>query len=327
MFKIILASAAFLIGALALANGPQCVNLFDGKQLAAEVKNIQALVDPNILRVAAVQYPLAEGRSARDFYAKMSTFIQEAKNNGAQLVVFPELVTTELIDWSNENYVQQLRDVAANFTPRYIHWLQTKARELQISILGGTTPRVVNGQIYNTAVVALPDGTSFLQDKLFLTPDEKEWNWTPGTALKVFNAPWGKTVITTCFDCEFPMVSQLVAKVKPELILVPSWTSSESGLNRVDWTAKSRAVEHFSFVVKTGTVPDPASPQIHFGKASIITPQDKGFPTTVIEGNLNESVIVYGNLDMQKLNQRRQDTGYYPVKEQEARTAPLTLEE
>lgn len=278
------------------------------------------------LKVAAVQFPLGEKRTEAQFFEKVSSFIDEAQRNGAQMVVFPELVTTEMVDWKGADG-PQLQRIAAEFTPRYIQWLQLQAQRRGISILGGTTPRVVDGKIFNVAILALSDGKVVLQDKLFLTPDEKQWAWSPGTQLQVFEAPWGKTAITTCFDCEFPIVSQMLAKARPDVILVPSWTSSEAGLNRVDWTAKARAVEHYAFVVKTGTVPNGTSDQPHFGKAAIVTPQEPGFAVHPVEGKLNEASIVYGNLDLKLLRERRDKAGFYPVGEQRDRTAPLDLVE
>ncbi len=318
--KILILLIIQILSSLTWAAPHKCMSLFDTHP--AEIPTENKL---DALRVAAVQFPLAEGRSAEDFLAKMKIFIDEAKQNGAQLVVFPELITTELVDWKSNNETEQLVKIAQEFTPRYIEWLKHKSHQLNISILGGTTPRLVDGKIFNSAVLALPDGKVILQDKVFLTPDEKKWNWTAGQDFKAFDTPWGKTAITTCFDCEFPIISQMMAKAQPEVILVPSWTSTESGLNRVDWTAKSRAIEHFSFVIKTGTVPDPKSAQIHFGKAGIITPQDQGFPAIPIEGKLNEASIIYGNLDLKLLRERRKTTGYYPAQEQGQRAAPINF--
>lgn len=277
------------------------------------------------LRVAAVQFPLAEGQSQEQLFKKMLSFIEEAKNNGAEMIVFPELITTELVNWYQGSYTAQLEDIAQNFTPTYIDWLKQQSIKFKVSILGGSTPRLVDRKIFNTAVLTAADGQVYLQDKIFLTPDEKNWNWSTGTELKVFDTPWGKTVIAICFDSEFPVISQMLAKAKPEVILVPSWTSSQSGLNRVDWTAKARAVEHFAYVIKTGTVPDVDSTQPHFGQASIITPQERGFPVTPIDGELNKVSIIYGDLDLKLLRERRTQTGYYPAKEQTLRKKPIKL--
>lgn len=279
-----------------------------------------------MFKVAAVQYPLAEGLKPEAFFDKVSRYISEAKSADVELVVFPELLTTELIDWE-DGYVAKLKSLAEEFTPRYHAWLKAEAQTKQISVLGGTSPRLLpDGTIVNTAVLALPDGQLLLQDKLFLTPDEKQWGWTGGDALKIFQTPWGQTVIAICFDCEFPVVSSLLAAERPDVILVPSWTSTHSGLNRVDFTARARAVEHFAYVVKTGTVPDLKSTQSHFGQASVHTPQEAGFPVKPNEGHLNEPGLVFGELNLAYLRDKKKTSGYYPANEQSLRTKPIRLE-
>lgn len=278
------------------------------------------------LKVAAVQYPLGEKKTALELLQKIKEYVVEAKKNDAELVVFPELVSAELIDWNEPVPINtQFHKIAQTFTPAYIEWLKQISSELNISILAGTTPRLVNDQIVNSAILTLTDGKTYIQDKLFLTPDEKDWGWSPGKELRPINAPWGKSIITTCFDCEFPIVSQLLTKIQPELILVPSWTSTKAGLNRVDWTAHARAVEHFAYVVKTGTVPDTTSTQEHYGRATIIGPQDPSFNIKPINGKLNSSEIVYGDIDFAKLRERRVQTGYYPGKEQNDRINPIDI--
>ncbi len=278
------------------------------------------------LKVAAVQYPLAEGLKVDTFYAKIGAYLAEAAQAGAELVVFPELITLELVDWQSPiSDVDQLIAIAKDFTPAYFEWLTVQAKSLNIAILGGTSPRAVGDAILNTSPLAFADGTLIMQDKLFLTPDEKAWGWTGGDTLRVFEAAWGKTVIAICFDCEFPLVSGLLASERPDMILVPSWTSTHSGLNRVDFTARARAVEHFAYVVKTGTVPDLKSTLPHYGQASLHTPQESGFPVKPNEGYLNEPGLVYGELDLEYLREKKLTSGYYPSHEQSLRAKPVLL--
>lgn len=275
------------------------------------------------LKVAAVQYPLDEGLQPAAFFTKMTSYIREAKNEGAELIVFPELITTELVDWSKPER-PQLTEIARSFAPEFESFLKSEAQH--ISILGGTTPRAIKNQIVNTAILVLSGGQVFRQDKLFLTPDEKEWGWSGGTTLNVIESPWGRLVISICFDTEFPSVSQLLSSEKPDLILVPSWTSTHSGLNRVDFTARARAVEHYAYVIKTGTVPVEGGTQPHYGQASFHTPQETGFPIEPQNGLLNAPQILYATLDLKFMRERKALSGYYPSNEQSLRRTPISVE-
>jgi predicted amidohydrolase len=275
------------------------------------------------IKVAAVQFPLTNNITSEKLLTKIECYLTQAQ--GCDLVVFPELFTTEIINLDPKiSYHQQLKDHATNFTPQYITWLQAQAQIKKINILGGTVPRLVAGKIYNTALLVLSTGAVHYQDKLFLTPDEKEWHLTPGQTLNIFETSLGRLVITTCFDSEIPAVSEFLVKAQPEIILIPSWTSTPSGLNRVTWSARARAVEHYAYVVKTSTVPGPDIEDL-FGQAEIIGPQDTGFATDIISGPLNQAALITGELDLHKIRYHRPHSGYYPAHEQLTRTAPLTV--
>jgi predicted amidohydrolase len=169
------------------------------------------------IKVAAVQFPLTNNITPEKLLTKIEQYLTQAQE--CDLVVFPELFTTEIINLDSQiNEHQQLKDHATHFTPQYITWLQDQAKIKKMNILGGTVPRLVAGKIYNTALLVLPTGEVHYQDKLFLTPDEKEWYLTPGQTLTIFETSLGRLVITTCFDSEIPAVSELLVQAQPEII-------------------------------------------------------------------------------------------------------------
>lgn len=282
------------------------------------------------LKVSAVQFPMGGQISEAKFLEKVEGFIKEASSIASDLVVFPELITTELIDWKlSKEDIPALEALAEDFSPRFLKWISEKSKEYKLAILGGSTPRFhieasrrigiaqppaqqTNRVLLNTAPLALPTGELFLQDKLFITPPELDWGWSTGQQIQVLDLPWGRTVILICFDCEFPAISNCLAEIQPDLILVPSWTGSRHGLNRVDWTARARAIEHYAFVIKTGTVPLENSKKSHFGQAGIYSPQDDRFPVEAIIGIENQPGIVTARLDLGTLRKQKPTTGYHP---------------
>lgn len=274
----------------------------------------------NEVRVAAVQYPIAYPRSPENFLENFRDWVEAAKKSGADLVVFPELIVLDLLDpASPDGDSLQLQKIAAEFTPQFFSYVSTLAKELEISILAGSSPRWENGVVHNTALLAFSNGKQVTQDKIYLTPDEKNWGWTPGSTLKVFEAPWGKTSILICLDSEFPQLSQSLVQARPELILIPSMTGSDFGLRRVQWSAQARAVEHYTYVVHTGTV---SKNETHSGQASLLNPQEPGFPRWIARGRKNESSLVIGTLDMKFLREKRPIAGIYPAREQMVRPPP-----
>ena len=233
-------------------------------------------------------------------------------------MVFPELLTADIIKITDlQSEAEAMRALSGNFFDIYKTWLMAKADEYEMAILGGSTPRQHQGEILNTSLLVFPGQKIYMQDKLFLTPSEKDWGFVGGQQLQVMDTPLGKIVILICFDCEMPLLSQMLAEQQPELILVPSWTSTLQGFHRVLWTAQARAIEHFAYVVKTSTVADTENAEEHFGQAAIIPPQDLDFNETLQQGLFNQEDFIWGKIDLEKLSSQRTATGYYPAQEQQ----------
>lgn len=288
------------------------------------------------LKLALVQYPFQAGRPVsgpNGLLEFVENAVVQAQTGGASLVVLPELLTMESLNTNPAASNKKIREFANDFTPEYFSTIRKLSQKYNISILSGSSPRLVkteNGKaenVVNTSLLAFPDGKEVSQDKLYLTPDETGYKWQEGQELKVFQAPWGKTVILICYDSEFPEISQLLVKEKPELILVPSMTADIYGFNRVRWSAQARAVEHFAYIAHTGTVSSGAviDGWSNYGRASILTPQYKDFPGVLIEGPENAPALIFGTLNFETLRRVRKRAGLYPARDQEIRKYRIVL--
>jgi predicted amidohydrolase len=286
---------------------------------------------PAELKVSAVQYPVEGDMTVENFIAKVKGYVEKASASGSNLVVFPELIGLDLLKSNNPvSDLDQMAQIAKDVTPLFFDEIQSLSRQHGVSILAGTMPRMVEGgKISNTAYLAFPDGRHVIQDKLFMTPDEQHWSWKPGEKLHVFQAPWGRTVILTCYDSEFPITTQAIADARPEVILIPSMTDTDRGFFRVRWSAQALAVHHYAYVIHTGTVTSDANRNgdKYVGQASFLTPQDRLFPGVHTEGNKNTDGIINGTLDLKELREGRLNAGIYPARDQALRTAPLKVVE
>jgi predicted amidohydrolase len=278
------------------------------------------------LKATLVQYPVEGDLNRSRFLEKVNSFVNQAVEQGSELIVFPEFFIGDLLAAAPAGADPILHEknemirIAGEETPTFLEWVAGLAVSKKISILAGSVPRALNGEIVNTAMLAFPDGKTVLQDKLFLTACEKQdWALKPGNQLQVIDAPWGKTVILICYDVEIPVLSHLLADVTPDVILVPSCTGGIEGFHRVRWASQGRAIEHYCYVLHTGTVgPGTRTPNMNtqYGQASFITPSDVGFPRVIAEGPLNESAIVTAELDFEKLLSSRASTTVHPARDQ-----------
>jgi len=278
----------------------------------------------NTLKATAIQYPIDGNKTLNEFISKSERLVNEAADQGSQLVMFPELAVLDMLSTtSGVPDARQLEEIARTGTPVYFERMAELSRRRQVSVLAGSMPRETPDGIVNTALLAFPNGRRVYQDKIFLTPDEVEWGWKPGSELKVFNAPWGKSVITICYDCQFSLLSNELSKFPLELIFVPSMTG-EKGFSRVRWAAQARSVEHYSYVMVTGTVNGPGV-TYNGGQAAFITPQDSGFPGILMEGPKDQSGSVTATFDMAKLRQRQESTGLYSARDARRRRTPIRV--
>jgi predicted amidohydrolase len=131
------------------------------------------------------------------------------------------------------------------------------AHEAGIGLLPGTMPWTVAGRERNRAWLIAPDGRLAAQDKLCLTPSEKDpssWDLVPGDVLRLVELDGLTIAILVCLDVELPTLACRLAPARPDLVLVPSMTSNASGHARVFGCAKARAVELMAAVACTGVI-------------------------------------------------------------------------
>lgn len=287
-----------------------------------------------LLRVSVVQFPFTGQQLFKDFQFKYRKFVEQARDAGSKLVVFPELLTMDLLGGAaqGETEVAQIEEIARRETPKFFAWVKTLAQNNGLAILSGSSPRYIGNQIYNTSALFLPNGQVYYQEKVFLTPFERDWGWASGEEIRIIEAPWGRTVILICHDSEFPVISHQLARLQPELILVPSMTGEKSGFQRVRWCSQARAIEHACFVIHTGTVQDPKCQLSNWnntGQAGVFSPSDEsaGFAGRVAEGSWNQSDMITVTLPMGHLRQNRMQLGIYPCRDQNKRVQSVRVEQ
>lgn len=289
-------------------------------------------MDP--LRVAALQYFIRPVDSFDGFADQVSALVAAAADYDTRLVVFPEYFTTQLLtlgalDRPIDDQVRRLAD----HLPRYLELMAGLARRHDVYVVGGTIPVRGDGDdvVHNDAFVFTPRGEHAVQGKLHMTRFEKEeWRVSPRTALRVFDADFGRFAVAVCYDVEFPEIVRAAARRGAHLLAVPSCTDDRRGFLRVRTCAHARAIENHLYVVHACTVGSlPMVPAVHlnYGQASILTPSDFAFPRDGIlaEGHPNDESMVIGDLDMDAIERSRSFGAVLPLEDSE-RTARILSE-
>ncbi|CCK79702.1 bifunctional GNAT family N-acetyltransferase/carbon-nitrogen hydrolase family protein [Desulfobacula toluolica] len=279
-------------------------------------KRISSAVFPKIqarrVRVCAAQYHMRPIRSFEDLERSVEFFVDTADSYHCHFLLFPEYFTYQLLSFQEKK--MSMRDAAlklAGYTDQYIDMFKRFARKYNIYIIGGSTPVLREGKFYNTAHLFTPAGNVHTQDKLHITPAERnEGGIEPGTSVRIFNTPLARIAIQVCYDIEFPEVSRLLTLAGAEIIFVPYYTEEKKAYYRVRHCAQARAVENFIYVVMTGSVGNMQTRSgsfLNYSQAAILTPSDFSFPEKGIEGEADPNVeaVVISELALSSLSQQR----------------------
>ncbi len=185
--------------------------------------------------------------------------MKEATADGARLLVTPEYQCQQWLSFAPEG-IKPHEEIPwlASQAPAALEAVRPLARRYGLGLLAGTVP-VPNGSggYLNRAHLLLPDGREIVQDKLCLTPAERDpAAWCLETGHEVAVVEWEGLRFATlvCLDIELPALAARLTPLDLDLILVPSMTSKLSGFHRVFGCARARAIELLTTVCAVGAI-------------------------------------------------------------------------
>ena len=262
------------------------------------------------MKIATASYPLDVLPDWEAYEAKLSAWVREAADAGADLLVFPEYAAMELATLAGLDVAGDLEASLFAVAERRgqadaLHARLARAHDVHILAGSGPATDALPAGVtrpVNRARLFAPSGARAVQDKQIMTRFEAEvWDVVPGGPLQIFNTALGKIGVLICYDSEFPLLGRALPEA--EILLVPSVTEALSGYWRVRIGAQARALENQCVTVMSsivGTAPWSPAVDVSTGAGGIFGPPDRGFPETgvIALGALNEPGWVYGDVDL-----------------------------
>ena len=175
----------------------------------------------NDLRVASVQFQHVPGDKAVNLET-LERLTAEAARRGAELVVFPEMCITGY--WHLRNLPQADLEVLAESVPEgeCTQALLALAKEHDLSVGAGFIERGEDGRLFNSYVVAMPDGRTACHRKLHAFINE---HISCGDQYTVFELPNGtRAGILICYDCNLGENVRINALRGVEVLIAPHQT-------------------------------------------------------------------------------------------------------
>lgn len=212
--------------------------------------------------------------------------LARARDQGADLLVLPEWSAAQWLGFAPAG-LAGTAEIAfmAGQREAALDAVAPAVARTGVALCAGTMPVAVEGLYCNRAFLLLPDGRRYGQDKLTLTPTERDpqgWWIEPGRVVQVIEWRGLRLAQIVCLDIEQPGLAQRLAPLDLDLLVVPSMTAKPSGYHRVFACARARAVELMlpvAVVGSVGTRRSASEAETNFGGAAVYLPcePDLGF--------------------------------------------------
>lgn len=265
------------------------------------------------VRITVVQYGMRSLENFNDFAKQCEYFVDVASGYKSDFVVFPELLTTQLLSILETKRPGLAARELAEFTPQYLEMFSRLSVVYNINIIGGSHFINEDDHLYNVSFLFKRNGEIGKQYKLHITPNERKW-WgvEPGNSVEVFDTDMGKVAINICYDVEFPEIARIAAEKGAQIIFVPFCTDERKGYLRVRYCAQARCIENQIYVAIAGTVgnlPQVENMDIQYAQSAILTPSDFVFARDGIAAECmpNVETVVVHDVDLELLKQNRQN--------------------
>lgn len=169
------------------------------------------------VRVACVQMEPHIGETAQNI-ERSSALIAEAADNGARIIVLPELVSSGYVFHERSEVEAAAENIPGG--PAVSAWADV-CRAKGVYVVAGL-PEAADGAFYNSCVLVGPEGHVGTYRKMHLWNEENSF-FAPGdSGFRVFDTPYGRVGMIICYDCWFPEAFRACALDGADIVCVPT---------------------------------------------------------------------------------------------------------
>lgn len=187
-----------------------------------------------------------------DVDANLKAILSLVKDSDADLVVFPELFLTGYV------IKDDTRTCALELGSEPVRRISAAAKKHRRAVVFGMPEKSpsVRGQVHNTAVVALPDGSVGVYRKMHpvnFGPFEEMQYFTAGRELPLFDICGMRFGIIICYDLFFPELARAYALMGADAVLCIS-ASPSTTRGFFETVMPARAIENTVYMLYSNQV-------------------------------------------------------------------------
>jgi omega-amidase len=255
------------------------------------------------LKIAAAQLEITFGQPEININ-RARRLVAEAKQQGAELVLLPEL-------WTTGYDLERAAELAIGLANNSDNEIAKLALEFDVYLCGSVLEKS-DGKFFNAFTIYSPFGELLaVYRKLHLFAPLREPTFlSAGDAPVTIELPWGKTSLAVCYDLRFPELFRSYALDGTRLMLVcAEWPHPR--LEHWRTLLRARAIENQAYVVACNAV-GRANDTVFFGHSMIINPwgevlAEAGEAETILSGALSLDEVDRIRAQFPVLSDRREE--------------------
>lgn len=241
------------------------------------------------IKIALAQISCKRGDKAENI-KKIEREVTKAKQQGAELVIFPEL---SLTGYTMRDQIYELAETIPGPSTTVLEKLAKKTGTYIVFGMPELSEKT-QATIYNAAVLVGPNGFIGKYRKMYLPThsvfEEKRY-FRPGYQTAVFETELGKIGLIICYDIFFPEVSRL-ARLKGAQLIVCISASPATRRTFFETLTAARAIENTAFLAYVNLVGIEDGLQF-WGGSRLIGPNGK----VLVKAKYDEEDLVIGEIN------------------------------
>ena len=224
------------------------------------------------LTLALIQ--MRVGKDKLENLARAAALVKEAGQNGAQLVILPEMFQTPYETTLFPIYAEARGDISYQA-------LSAMARENALTLVGGSIAELEDGRVYNTSFVFNPEGEEIARHRKVHLFDidipggqyfKESDTLSAGEELTLFETDFGRIGLGICFDVRFSDFAQKMVAAGARVLVYPAAFNPTTGPKHWELLFRSRANDNQVYTVGVSSLPSQKEGYQAYGHSLVVNP-------------------------------------------------------